>query len=133
MKLYLAGPMQKHPEFNHPAFRRGAKLLRDLGHTVFSPAEHDNKVGLSTDGMTGDLAEIAAAGVSLRALLAADLAFISLEADALVMLPGWEKSPGARAEAAVALALKLPVWDLSRFLLYESAAPPICAVPGGVS
>jgi hypothetical protein len=125
VKIYLAGPMRNYPAFNHPAFHRAAKLLRDLGHTVFCPAEHDNSVGLDTTEMAGDLDEIAAAGVSLRSLLGADLAWITSEADALVMMPGWENSPGARAEAAVALTLSLPVWELGRFLLYDSEAPAL--------
>ena len=61
----------------------------------------------------------------LIALLAADLAWICGEADGLVMMPGWEASPGARAEAAVALALSLPAWELACFLLYGSDAPTI--------
>ena len=125
MKLYLAGPMRGFEAFNHPAFHRAARLLRDLGHDVFSPAEHDNSVGLDTSGMAGDQEEYEAAGFSLRTLLAADLAWICGEADALVMMPGWEDSAGARAEAAVALTLSLPVWDLARFLLYGSDAPAI--------
>jgi hypothetical protein len=133
VKIYLAGPMRGYKDFNHPAFHRAAGLLRDMGHIVFSPAEHDNDVGLDTTGMTGDLDEIAAAGVSLRLLLAADLDWITREADALVMMPGWEDSAGARAEAAVALTLSLPVWDLARFLLYDSDAPTIGSVPGGAA
>ena len=125
MRLYLAGPMRGYEAFNHPAFHCATKLLRDQGHTVFSPAEHDNSVGLDTAGMTGDDAEYESLGFSLRTLLAADLAWICGEADALVMMPGWEASPGARAEAAVALALSLPVWELARFLLYGSDAPAI--------
>lgn len=131
MKIYLAGPMRGYEEFNHPAFRKAAKLLRATGHTVFCPAEHDGEAGLNVTGMTGDLGEIAEAGVSLRDLLGADLAWITGTADALVMMPGWEDSAGARAEAAVALTLSLPVWDLARFLLYDASAPQICCVPAG--
>jgi hypothetical protein len=129
MKIYLAGPMRGYEAFNHPAFHRATRLLRDLGHVVFSPAEHDNSVGLDTAGTAGDHAEVAAAGFSVRSLLAADLAWICGEADALVMMPGWEQSAGARAEAAVALALSLPVWELARFLLYGSDAPAITSAP----
>jgi hypothetical protein len=130
VKIYLAGPMRGYKDFNHPAFHRAARLLRDLGHAVFSPAEHDNDAGLDTTGMTGDLDEITEAGHSLRSLFGADLAWITGEADALVMMPGWEESAGARAEAAVALVLSLPVWDLAWFLLHGTEAPAIEGAPG---
>jgi hypothetical protein len=133
MKIYLAGPMRGYPQFNHPAFRRAADLLRLRGHEVFSPAEHDASIGLTVTGMTGDPGEIADAGVSLRSLIGADLAWICGHADALVVMPGWEASAGARAEAAVALALSLPVWGLAWFLLYGDDAPGITSVPAVTS
>ena len=70
VKLYLAGgPMRGYEAFNHPAFHRATKLLRDLGHDVFSPAEHDNSVGLDTVGMTGDHSEVAAAMLCVNCAL----------------------------------------------------------------
>ena len=45
----------------------------------------------------------------LRIMLGSDLAWICREADAIAMLPGWEKSYGARAEHAVAVALDLQI------------------------
>ncbi len=41
MNLYLAGPMRGIPGFNFPKFDEVAATLRFIGHTVFSPAEHD--------------------------------------------------------------------------------------------
>ena len=46
-------------------------------------------------------------GFSLREALAADTQYIALVADAIALLPGWEKSAGANAEMALAHALGL--------------------------
>lgn len=114
MKIYLAGPMRGIPEFNFPAFHSEAARLRAEGHTVFNPAERDiakhGGVDISKGNASGDN-DIAAAqhGFNLREALADDLGFICLEADAIVLMPGWENSKGANAERATALALGLLV------------------------
>jgi len=113
-RVYLAGPMRRYPEFNHPAFHQAARLLRAEGYEVFSPAEHDIAMGLDVTGTTGDPAELA--GFSLREALGAGLAWITARADAVVTLPGWEASLGACAEVAAARALGLPVWELGPVL-----------------
>lgn len=124
MRIYLAGPMRGYPEFNHPAFIRGAEQLRHGGHEVFSPAEHDLQLGLDPAGLSGDQAEVERK-FPLRRCLGDDLAWICASADAVVLLDGWEVSAGARAEAATALALGLPVWQLGAFLLYGIETLPI--------
>jgi hypothetical protein len=110
MKIYLAGPMSGIPEFNFPAFNLAAARLRAEGHSVFNPAERDNErhgTDISKGNPTGDQAVAAKEhGFSLRDALADDTRFICLEADAIALLPGWEKSPGANAEWALARALK---------------------------
>lgn len=111
MKLYLAGPMRGIPEFNFPAFHKAAGWLREQGHAVFNPAERDESVhgkGVNASP-TGDLKDIEHTGFSLREALAADAAFICLEADGIALLPGWERSKGAVAEKALAKALGLEV------------------------
>ena len=105
MKVYLCGQMRGLPDLGHAAFRDGARRLREDGHEVFSPAEHDVANGLVPGG---------AAGFDLRRALAADLAWICAHADAVVMLPGWERSLGATAEVATARALSLPVLALDK-------------------
>ena len=102
MALYLAGPMRGIPESNYPAFRDAAAKLRAAGHTVFSPVDWDEK----THGAEG----CNAATFNLNEALCADLTWICLHADAVVVLPGWEKSSGANAEAMTAYALGKPVY-----------------------
>lgn len=120
-KLYLAGPMRNIKDFNFPAFMQAAADLRDQGYFVFNPAEADiERNGPDTNkSETGDLTEAAAKGFSLREALAADMKFIAEEADAIALLPGYSRSPGARAEKALAEALGLEVIKLSKTGNYE--------------
>jgi len=125
VRIYLAGPMRGYPEFNRPAFTEGAALLRSAGHEVFSPAEYDQFNGFDWTGHDGDLSAAERDGFSLREALGADLAWICAHAEAMVVLPGWQASKGATAEAATALALNAPVWELACFLLHGTDAPAI--------
>jgi hypothetical protein len=114
MKVYLAGPMRGYPNFNFPMFEAVTDYLRRIEKfEVFSPAEkdlerHDAKIFQREDGNQEKLE--AETDFSLRDALGSDLAWICKEADGIVMLPGWEKSLGATAERATALALDLKVF-----------------------
>lgn len=115
MRIYLAGPMRGLPQFNFPAFDAGAATLRSLGHDVFNPADRDRDLaGFDPARLTGN-EDLAGIGFSLREALRADTEFISLHADAVALLPGWQKSSGVAAEIALAHALGLPVGDLADF------------------
>lgn len=109
MRIYLAGPMRNIPLFNYPAFHAAAARLRNQGHEVFSPAERDierHGVDISEGNMAGDEAQAAEVhGFNLREALRDDCEFICLHADAIAMLPGWERSKGAKAERALSIAL----------------------------
>lgn len=107
MKVYLAGPMSGLPDFNFPAFHAAAAKLREQGHDVFNPAEKDEEIhDKQIFKGEGDVAACEAKGFSLRKALAADVKYICEEAEAIAMLPGWEFSGGARAEWALANALR---------------------------
>ncbi len=119
MKVYLAGPMRGIPEFNFPAFHGGAARLREAGHEVFSPAERDiaKNGDISKGNATGDNTQAEKEhGFNLREALKDDLEFICLEADGVVLLPGWENSKGAKAEIATAEALGLFATPIEEFL-----------------
>jgi Domain of unknown function (DUF4406) len=92
MKIYLAGPMTGYVESNAPVFKEAAQQLRKEGHEVFSPAEY-----LAPDRRQG---------------FAIDLTWICMFADAVYLLPGWEKSTGAQCEKATAVALGLKIVEL---------------------
>ena len=114
MKIYLSGPMRGLKDFNFPAFDDGQSFLESLGHKVFSPAQQDRLRGFNLMGRTGheDVSEF---GMNIRETLAMDTEFIALEADAVALLPGWERSNGALAEMYLARAVGIPVGLLEYF------------------
>lgn len=103
MKLYLSGPMRVHRCFNFPLFDEVAKVLRNAGHTVASPAEHDRETqpGIETwpGFVEGD--EKQCPLFDYHIAMQWDLQQVG-ECDAIVMLPGWETSSGAKVERLVA-------------------------------
>ena len=101
MKLYLAGPMRGYPDWNYPAFREAAAVLRSMGHEIFSPAEKDAELGHdpNKDGHLG-----------YKFYMAHDLPAV-LASDAVAVLPNWERSKGARLEVHVARECGIPILD----------------------
>lgn len=105
MNVYVAGPMRGKKDQNIAAFHRAAALLRLMGHTVFNPADNGSAVTLP----------------ELRHVFGADTAWITATADAIALLPGWEGSKGATAEAHLGFALGLRVEPIEAFY----AADPV--------
>ena len=116
MRVYLAGPMTNIPHSNYPAFNAAAAKLRAEGCEVFNPAEHDIATyGKDISNPDGDADKATADhGFDRRAALKADLSWICDNAEAIALLPGWERSSGARAERALAEALGLRAILLGR-------------------
>lgn len=102
MRVYLAGPMTGYKDFNFPAFHAAAALLRAQGHNVFSPAEND-LVLYGEDFLEHP------ERASLRKCMEDDLRWICRYADAIALLPGWEKSTGVKVEKTLADAIGLEV------------------------
>lgn len=88
MLVYLSGPMTGYDEHNYPAFDRAAETLRANGHEVLNPAE--------TAGGSIHLPR--------ETFLEIDIGYVRA-ADALVLLPGWANSEGAKLEVDVARSL----------------------------
>jgi hypothetical protein len=112
MKVYLAGPMRGIEEFNFPAFYAAAGQLRAQGHEVLNPAETDHNTGFDPTGLRGTDADLVHASFDLRSALAYDLTWICTHAEAVAVLPGWQRSLGARAEVAAAHAIGIPVFEV---------------------
>lgn len=105
MKIYIAGPMTGHPEFNFPAFFRAQARLETLGWQVSNPAAKDSESELGEAAATGDAKQAIANGFDFREAFAWDLDKV-IHGDAIYMLRGWEQSPGARAEHSVATTMQ---------------------------
>lgn len=100
-RVYLAGPMKGFPEHNYPTFTRVATILRRLGHEVYSPAE-----------FKPEHASEAYETFPFRHAFARYAAYITTQADAIVMLPGWEHSNGATTEAMLAGNCGIPLFEI---------------------
>lgn len=105
MKYYLSGPMTGLPGLNYAAFAAATEHLRALGHEIYNPAEWEGRYNK---------------GVFNHTIAFADYCtYISREADGVIVLPGWENSPGASAEVALARAIKKPVFEYGAAPLRE--------------
>lgn len=116
MRIYLAGPMTGIPQFNIPAFDRAAARLRGFGYHVINPAEEDTPAvraaGLAS--IDGKLDEHGMIGSKTWGdLLARDVKIVADDIDAVVLLPGWMHSRGARLEAFVAILCRKPLYQYS--------------------
>ena len=106
MRIYLAGPMTGIPDHNYPLFDHVTEQLQAEGHEVFNPADLTRMfygslqtfLELSADERLN----------AVKVLLAKELTWIALNAEAVYLLPGWEDSYGARAEYALAAACRIP-------------------------
>ena len=111
LNIYVAGAMESvGGNMNEPLFDFVTKQLREKGCFVMNPAE-------LTRELIGPISKLLAMSKDERkktrkGLLAKELKWIIDNADRMVMLPGWEKSPGATAERATALAMGIPVHEL---------------------
>lgn len=123
--VYVSGAMTGLPEFNYPAFRSATAALRAAGYIGWCPSEH---TGIDTTGMDGtELDDPRLASFDLRASVAEYARVITCEVDAVAVIPGWEKSKGARAEVALAQAVGKPVIDA---VTGETLKPSLVVEPG---
>ena len=109
MRVYIAGPMSGRPQFNYPAF---AEMAKDLRKEVVNPGEHiivtspaelDSPsvqawASISPDGVlpTGGPSHGTFLGRAVHTI-------IDGEFDAIVVLPEWWTSKGARVEVMAGL------------------------------
>jgi len=94
MRVYLSGPMRSIPDLNFPAFAEAANKLRLDGHEIFNPAAANLEKW------------------PIRKIFAYELEMICSWAEAIALLPGWEKSEGVAAELATAKACGLQIIHL---------------------
>jgi hypothetical protein len=98
-RVYIAGPMTGLPEFNFPAFHAMAAVMRAEGWHVENPAEHGHVEGAEwADYLRFDIGRLSTC-------------------EAMMLLPGWSRSRGARLEVHIAKEIGM------RMLLADGAEP----------
>lgn len=103
MKVYVCGPMTGVPHFNFPAFVAAVEDLREKGFEVVSPHELDSPSAkkAAEESLDGDPSHYAD-NDSWGNMLARDVKIIADRGvEAIVCLPGWENSRGAKLETFV--------------------------------
>ena len=110
--FYLTGPMRGIPYYNFPEFDAVAKAARAHGWGVVSPTEMDREAGIDPVADPNSVEKAHEADPDLNRTLARRdvdtiLALEPSQGGGLILLPGWTKSTGARAEVALALWLGL--------------------------
>jgi len=111
-RIYLAGAIRNQPYLNVPAFRAAAEKLRAEGHEVYDPMEETiTEFGdaIWQTNVAGDEDIAVQRGFNRRLAMADNCDWLCHHADAIALLPGWERSRGAKAERALAIALGLEV------------------------
>lgn len=122
--IYLSGPMTGLPERNYPAFAAAAADLRDNGrHEVYAPHEWETYCQPQQPKVNQPTRPF-----DLHHAFADYCEWIINTADMVFVLPGWENSPGASAEVALARAIRKPVFSYETGLRLPDptldAAPP---------
>jgi len=100
--VYVAGPMTGLKDFNYPAFNAAADQLRALGYQVENPADHGIVPGAEwADYMAYDLTRLGLCGM-------------------IALLPGWERSEGAKLEVQIAHRLGMTIVNAHDLVATES-------------
>ena len=92
MTVYIAGKMTGLPDLGKAAFSHAESMLTALGYKVINPA------------WLGD-------DLPKKFYMPTCLTMLA-QADALVLLDGWDKSPGARLEKDFAEYQEMPVYPI---------------------
>lgn len=108
-KFYLAGPMSGRPYFNIPAFETAARVLRAKGYDITTPVELDSESTYleASQSLSG---EDLKSGESWGTCLARDVKLLADELNAVIFLPEWHLSKGARLECYVAILCDHPLF-----------------------
>lgn len=113
-KVYIAGPMKGIPLFNFPAFDGAAAdiTLNWEGWQAVNPAQIDRDYGFDPTTLPADHDwNIIPPSVGTKMEIIRRDVNAVLSCDAIFMLPGWEKSAGAKAELHLARWAGLTIYS----------------------
>jgi nucleoside 2-deoxyribosyltransferase len=105
-RVYLAGPMSGHPDFNAGLFHAGEVYARDKGWEPVNP--HNAKPVHDGDCPAGETFTTGNGTHPYQCWMRADLKLL-LDCDGVLMLPGWSRSRGAAMEEQVADICGIPI------------------------
>lgn len=97
-RVYISGPMSGYPHGNREAFNQAEHALRVAGYDPINPSSN----GLADDATYDEH-------------LRADLRML-LEADAVALLPGYDRSRGSQIETRLASDLNIPMGPLGYYI-----------------
>ena len=118
-RVFIAGPMSAYPNYNFPLFDFVAEKLTKTGQCeVFNPAQNARSQlgGLEIIQKMGK-AELE--DVIKNVLFPQQISWLCRYADAVLMLPGWQHSEGAKIEHAVAHYFKKVIREADTILLMD--------------
>lgn len=100
MAWYLCGPMRGLPNSNFDSFNDAREHLRDKGYDVICPVEQ----AFQTYGDS-----IQATDKNFHEAMRFCYESV-LKSEGVIVLPGWGRSEGAKAEVLMATNIGLPIW-----------------------
>lgn len=109
--VYISGPMTGLPDLNKPEFFAQAKRLRHLGFNVVNPAE-----------------VILQPGATWQDYIRADIILL-MDCTDILMLPGWERSRGAKLEHHLAAELGFHIEYAPGVSPWPQPEPSVGAAP----
>lgn len=111
-RIYISGPMRNVPDLNMPAFDAAADRLRAAGFAIVNPADIGRNLARTMGVPPDEIAD--------SMYLLADLHELQ-NCEAMVLLPGWERSRGVAVEIALCRFLNIPIFQSIEQLLEEGA------------
>ena len=103
--VYIAGPMRGIPELNFPAFDSAEEKWRKRGWGVVNPAQMDRE-----HGYVPTKSQTVFKDLSIQQAMSRDLPAVA-GTHAIALLPGWEKSQGAKMELQHAIERRKELYD----------------------
>lgn len=123
--VFLAGPMRDVLNMNAEAFKVAASALRtNMHYDVWSPIEDDWDHGFDPRGYGTD-EEMAQRCFDFRAAYARNVERLCTWANAVAVLPRWDKSEGALTQVMIARRIGVPCYSWKNLAAFGLEAPQL--------